>query len=200
MDISEPILARARERATPDCALRFILGDVATLDLAQVRADLIVSRFGVMFFANRALAFANMLSGLRPGGRVTFACWRETGRNPWATEPVRVAAGHVPPPPERSPDEPGPFALADYGRIARILDEAGFTDAAIEPGDVELDIALGRGVDEAVSTILAGWARRAACSRIKATRFAPPRRPTSAPGAPTARLATGFRSPAPSGS
>lgn len=155
VDISEPILARARERATPDCAVRFILGDAATLDLAQARADLIVSRFGVMFFANPALAFANMLSGLRPGGRATFACWRETGRNPWATEPVRVAARHVPPPPERFPDEPGPFALADYGRIARILDEAGFTDSAIESCDVELDIALGRGVDEAVSTIFA---------------------------------------------
>ena len=37
----------------------------------------------------------------------------------------------------------------------RILDEAGFADVAIEPCDVQLDFALGRGVDEAVSTIFA---------------------------------------------
>ena len=89
VDISEPMLTRARERAMSDRAVRFILGDAATLDLAQARADLIVSRFGVMFFANPTLAFTKMLSGLRPGGRLAFACWREVGRNPWGARARR---------------------------------------------------------------------------------------------------------------
>src|SRR5271165_5234830 len=200
VDISESILARACERATPNCAARFILGDAATLDLPQTRADLIVSRFGVMFFANPTLAFANMLSGLSPGGRLAFACWRETTRKPWATEPVRIAARHVPPSPERAPrrsQAPSPWRTTYASRGSWMRPDS--PTSSSNPATLN-----SRSPSAAASTKrsrpFSRQARRAACSKAKATRLAPPRRLTSAPGAPTARLATGYRSPAPSGS
>jgi hypothetical protein len=39
-------------------------------------------------------------------------------------------------PSPREPDAPGPFALADAGRVARILEESGWADIDIRPIDV----------------------------------------------------------------
>jgi SAM-dependent methyltransferase len=109
-----------------------------------------VSRFGVMFFADPAKSFANLRQGLKPGGRLVFACWREPKQNPWLIVPLREAGKHAPPLPETNPEDPGPFAFASEARVRRILSDAGFADIDLEPQDLELDIAVGRGLDTAV--------------------------------------------------
>jgi SAM-dependent methyltransferase len=154
LDISEPMLARARERAKPDLPARFVLAD-ATVHQTPNWADLVVSRFGVMFFADPALSFTNIRRSLRPGGRLAFACWREARQNPWMIAPLRAAAKHAPPLPEMGPEDPGPFAFADQARVRRILSEAGYADIVVAPHDLDLDIAIGRGLDSAVEGALA---------------------------------------------
>src|SRR5271165_3669596 len=149
IDISDLMLTRARERVPADLPAKFIYADATVHEMTPEWADLIVSRFGVMFFADPALAFANLRRGLRPGGRLVFACWREPKQNPWVMIPLREAAKHVPPLPETNPDDPGPFAFANEARVRRVLDEAGFADVTLTPHDLELDIAIGRGVDVA---------------------------------------------------
>ena len=52
--------------------------------------DLLASRFGVMFFADPALSFANMRKALRSSGRLAFACWREPRENPWLMTPLQA--------------------------------------------------------------------------------------------------------------
>ena len=52
--------------------------------------DLLVSRFGVMFFAEPAISFANLRQALRPSGRMAFACWREPRENPWMMAPLQA--------------------------------------------------------------------------------------------------------------
>ena len=89
--------------------------------------DLLASRFGVMFFADPALSFANMRKALRPSGRLAFACWREPRENPWMMAPLQAAYKHVPKLPQQGPEDPGPFAFASEARVRRILDAAGFT-------------------------------------------------------------------------
>jgi SAM-dependent methyltransferase len=153
-DISEPMLARARERAEPGLRARFVLAD-ATVHQAPNWADLVVSRFGVMFFADPELSFANIRRSLRPGGRLAFACWREARQNPWMIAPLREAAKHAPPLPEMGPEDPGPFAFADEARVRRILSEAGYANIVVAPHDLDLDIAIGRGLDSAVEGALA---------------------------------------------
>ena len=155
LDISEPMLARARERVPPDLPARFVLADATVHVMAPGSADLVVSRFGVMFFADPALSFANIRRGLRPGGRLAFACWREARQNPWMIAPLREAAKHAPPLPEMGPEDPGPFAFADEARVRRVLSEAGFADIVVAPHNLDLDIAIGRGLDAAVEGALA---------------------------------------------
>jgi ubiquinone/menaquinone biosynthesis C-methylase UbiE len=62
VDISTPMLARASERARAEklANLRFENADAQTFAFTPNSVDLIFSRFGVMFFADPAAAFANL--------------------------------------------------------------------------------------------------------------------------------------------
>jgi SAM-dependent methyltransferase len=150
LDLSEPMLARARQRAAQNLPVRFELADATVYHFKPNAADLVVSRFGVMFFADPARSFANLRKGLKPGGRLVFACWREPKQNPWLILPLREAAKHAPPLPETSPEAPGPFAFASEARVRRILKDSGYVDIELAPQDLEFDIAIGQGLDAAV--------------------------------------------------
>ena len=162
VDVSAPMLARARQRAPADAPLEFILADATVHPFEYARADLLFSRFGVMFFVQPALSFANMRVALRPGGRVAFACWQAPRKNPWLMIPLQAAYKHVPKLPEVGEEDPGPFAFARQERVHRTLRDAGFASIAMEPVDLRLDLAVGRGLDAAVEGALAtGPASRA---------------------------------------
>jgi ubiquinone/menaquinone biosynthesis C-methylase UbiE len=170
LDISAPMLERARQRATPGLPVTFALADATVHAFPPARADLLFSRFGVMFFADPVLAFANMRKGLAPGARVVLACWKEPRENPWMIVPLQAAYRHVPRLPELGPEDPGPFAFASAQRVTRILTAAGFAAIAIESCPVVLDLAVGQGLEAAVSTALAiGPVSRALADRPEAT-------------------------------
>jgi SAM-dependent methyltransferase len=152
VDVSEPMLARAAERLPRDVPVEFVQADATTYRFKPATFDLLFSRFGVMFFADPARAFTNLRTALRPGGRLTFACWRKPDENPWLMVPLRSAYEHVPPLPRPGPEDPGPFSFAIEQRVRRILGEAGFQAVDLEPCDLEVDIACGRGIEEAVKT------------------------------------------------
>jgi ubiquinone/menaquinone biosynthesis C-methylase UbiE len=154
VDISAPMLARARERAHGGLPLDFVLADATVHPFQPGRADLLFSRFGVMFFADPEASFVNLRKALRPGGRVAFAGWQEPHKNPWMMLPLEAAYQHVPRLPEVGPEDPGPFSFAREDRVRRILSEAGFSSIAMEPVDLVLDIAVGRGLDAAVNGAL----------------------------------------------
>jgi SAM-dependent methyltransferase len=154
VDISEPMLARARD-LTPDGApVDFVQADATVYPFPPAAFDRLVSRFGVMFFAQPEISFSNMRKALKAGGGVTFACWREPRNNPWLIAPLQVVYKHVPKLPEVGPDDPGPFAFSREERVHRILGAAGFTAIAMERCDLSLDIAVGRGLDAAVESAM----------------------------------------------
>jgi SAM-dependent methyltransferase len=150
VDISTPMLERARERARAAGAsqVRFENADAQTHSFTPGGFDLVFSRFGVMFFVDPVAAFANLARALRPGGRVTFVCWQAPAQNPWLRDPMLAIAKHVTMPPPAAPDAPGPFAFADAARVRGILERAGFSDVALEARTGE--ITLGKTVDEAL--------------------------------------------------
>ena len=154
LDVSEPMLERARERAPSGAPARFVLADATVYDFEPGWADLAASRLGVMFFADPARSFANLRKGLKPRAQLAFVCWREAKQNPWMTVPLREAKKHAPPLPETNPEDPGPFAFADDARVRRILSAAGFADIEVAPRDLDLDVAIGRGLDAAVATAM----------------------------------------------
>ena len=149
-DISAPMLTRATERSAHLQQAECILADAATRDFSALSADLIFSRFGVMFFGDPAAAFANLKTALKPGGRILFACWRPITENGWMDVPLRAAYAHVPRMPRPSPEDPGPFSFADPDRVRRIFREAGLPEPSFTPCDVQLDIAAGGTLDDAV--------------------------------------------------
>jgi ubiquinone/menaquinone biosynthesis C-methylase UbiE len=154
IDISAPMLTRARQIAPAGLPVEFVLADATVYPFVSASFDLVVSRFGVMFFAQPALSFANLRRALRPSGRLAFACWREPRDNPWLMAPLQAAYKHVPKLPQLGPEDPGPFSFASEARVHRILSEAGFAGIAMERCDLSLDVAVGRGLDVAVETAL----------------------------------------------
>lgn len=151
VDVSAPMLGLARRRAQERSLSNatFAVADAST-HAFEAKHDLLLSRFGVMFFRDPTAAFTNLRRALKPGGRLAFVCWGPVAENPWFRVPM-VAAGTVVPLPEPTgPEEPGPFAFADRARVQRILEGAGFGQVTLErssPGFV-----LGENPDTAATT------------------------------------------------
>ncbi len=152
VDVSEPMLSRARELRPSGLPLDFVRADAAAHPFEPGAADLLFSRFGVMFFGDPVRAFANMRRGLRRGARVVFACWREPRENPWLMLPLQEAYRHVPRLPEVGPEDPGAFSFASESRVRGILEHAGFDAIGLEAVALSLDLATGRGLENAVGT------------------------------------------------
>jgi SAM-dependent methyltransferase len=134
VDISRPLLALARRRAEGRANIGFIEADAATHPFAPEH-DLLISRFGVMFFDDPPRAFANLRKAAKPGGRLAFVCWRPVAENEYAAMPFEIAKPLMPPLPPADPHAPGPFALADADRLRVILAGAGFCDITITRHD-----------------------------------------------------------------
>ena len=169
IDISAAMLARAQQIAPAGLSARFVLADATVYPFEPASFDLVVSRFGVMFFAEPALSFTNLHRALRPSGRLAFVCWREPRENPFFMVPLQAVYKHTPKLPQLGPEDPGPFSFASAPRVHRILSEAGFQDVVMEPCDLSLDIAVGRGLETAVqSTLEIGPAARALADQAPA--------------------------------
>ena len=137
VDISEAMIAAARAIAAREGVdAHFIRADAQTHDFAPESFDMIVSRFGVMFFDDPVAAFANLRRSVCSGGALRFAAWRSAQDNPFMTAAERAAAPFVPQMPVRQPDAPGQFGFADQHRVARILKECGWRDIEVAPIDV----------------------------------------------------------------
>ncbi|MCO5996827.1 class I SAM-dependent methyltransferase [Actinoallomurus rhizosphaericola] len=150
IDLSAPMLARARSRAAEE-GLANVTFEQAD---AQVHAfpvggfDAAISRFGVMFFADPVAAFANVGRALRSGGRLAFVCM--TGLEGTDLGAVFGAmAAHLPRP--TGPDGTGPTSFADPARVRQVLTEAGFGEIACTL--VEAEQAWGRDLADAAGFI-----------------------------------------------
>jgi SAM-dependent methyltransferase len=132
VDLSSPMLARARELATAEglTNVSFEQADVQVHPFAPASFDVVISRFGAMFFADPAAAFANLATAVRPGGRLAMVVWQAMTENEWVGDVMgAMAIGRPLPTPAGAP---GPFALAEPETVARILTAAGFDDAVFE--------------------------------------------------------------------
>ena len=127
LDVSAVILDAARTRLAETKNARLELADALTWTLEGEPADLLFSRFGVMFFGNPVAAFANLRRSLKPAGRFAFAAWAALEDNPWINLPLQAALTVIPPPPPADPEDPGQFAFGNPARIRHILHNAGYS-------------------------------------------------------------------------
>jgi SAM-dependent methyltransferase len=149
VDLSGPMLRQARARATEDGLnnVRFEKADAQMTDFAGEAFDLVMSRFGVMFFDDPRAAFANFARSMRPGGRIAFLCWQEVGRNEHLAVPFGAIAAFLPLPDLGDPAGPGPFAFADPERVRDLLNDTGFSAIAVD--SVTEPVRIGSDADDA---------------------------------------------------
>ncbi|WP_304304639.1 class I SAM-dependent methyltransferase [Pseudacidovorax intermedius] len=144
IDLSEPMVAHARQRAAGAASpARFVCADAQTHAFAPRAHMRLLSRFGLMFFADPVAAFANLLGATAPGGTLTAMVWRSAAENPFMTTAERAALAARPDLPLQRAAGPGQFALADERRAKHIVEEGGWTDISLTPVDLPLALPLG---------------------------------------------------------
>ena len=150
VDVSRPMLTRARERASSFSNVELVEHDAATFD-ADAPFDAIISRFGVMFFDDPVAAFTNIRRAMKPGGKLTYVCWQSLADNPWAALPLAAVVSVLAAPPVTTPNASGPFAFADPARVRDIMTRAGFRDVVLTPFTDSL--RLGASLDDALEYV-----------------------------------------------
>lgn len=102
LDLTPELLAAARRRAAEAGAeIEFVEGDAEALPFEDASFEVVLSTFGVMFAPRHAVAAAEILRVLRPGGRIGLANWNPDGS---VGALFRTMAGHLPPlPPAAEP-------------------------------------------------------------------------------------------------
>jgi SAM-dependent methyltransferase len=148
LDINQRMLdeAAARTRREGPANVRYEWADAQVHPFDVAAFDVVISRYGVMFFADRLAAFANLAAALRPGGRLAVLVWQALDRNPWmvALRAALAVGRDLPSPPLGAP---GPYGLADTDAVAAMLTEAGYESIAFVP--IEGPLQLGRDPEDA---------------------------------------------------
>lgn len=142
IDISVPMLGVARARGGP---ITYLQADAQTETFGGQKFDLLISRFGVMFFSDPIAAFTNLHAALAPGGRLCFICWAPLSQNPHWQIPFDIVRAHLGDPDPRHPHAPGPLAFADAAYVEYILAKSGFSAITITPTPVPI---IGKSLEE----------------------------------------------------
>lgn len=165
LDLSGALVAAAQARVDGRANVQFVAGDASVWTPADgAPFDLIVSRHGVMFFADPLAAFSH-LHGLAPHGRLLFSCFRAAAENEWMTAMLGIIRRHAADAPATPQDAPGPFAFAEPARIEAILGGAGFAPPAIKPFDFTFLAGAG---DDPVADAMAYFRRIGPMARLGA--------------------------------
>jgi hypothetical protein len=88
-----------------------------------------------MFFPDPVRAFTNLRRAAKENAVLRFVVWRDIAENPFMTTAERAAAPLMPDLPARDPDAPGQFALADAGKVRRLLEESGWAGIGVRAVD-----------------------------------------------------------------
>jgi SAM-dependent methyltransferase len=140
------MLDLARQRAQAD-SVTFLQADAQTYRFEADSHDVIISRFGTMFFDDPFAAFANLATATRPTGRLCLATWQPLAANDWLLIPgaALLRYGSLP---DTGGTAPGMFAQSDPIAVTEILEAAGWRDVIVEPVTVSLRL----GADAADAT------------------------------------------------
>lgn len=136
LDISELMIDAARARGVAEKSVAsFVLANAAQHEFKPGSFDLLISRFGVMFFQDNAAAFTHLHRAIRPGGGLHMITWRPPSENPFMLAAETAARAYLPDLPERKGSEPGQFGLCDHDAVSSMLTAAGWSGVELEPID-----------------------------------------------------------------
>ncbi|MFV0643659.1 MAG: class I SAM-dependent methyltransferase, partial [Sphingomonadaceae bacterium] len=137
IDISPALVETARIRSDLLANVDFVVGDASCWNGSRHgelwQPDMIMSRHGVMFFADPVQAFSNLHKNASDHAHLVFSCFRTRKDNIWAS----AVASLLPPGSGPDPDDnaPGPFAFARQDYVRTILSISGWKNITFEPID-----------------------------------------------------------------
>lgn len=138
LDISKPLLDLAAQKCAEHKNINFVLADAQSHRFAVQKLDMVISRFGVMFFENPVKAFQNIKSALRVAGRLRFVCWAPLEENEFFYAPLQAVLQHTDQPFIAPGRAPGPLAFSDAAYLRSLLEEAGFQQVEIAKTPTEV--------------------------------------------------------------
>ena len=126
-DLNPPMLERAAAVGTAR-PVQWQPADATRLPFDDASFDVVVCQFGVMFFPDKARAFAEARRVLRRGGTLLFNVWDRIDDNEFTNIATITLAGLFPSDPPRFMART-PHGYFDRGLIARDLANGGFSTA-----------------------------------------------------------------------
>lgn len=126
-DLNPAMLERAASVGTPR-PVRWQQADAAHLPFDDARFDVVACQFGVMFFPDKARAFAEARRVLRRGGTLVFSVWGRLEDNEFTDAVVATLARLFPHDPPQFMTRT-PHGYFDPATISRDLAQGGFVAA-----------------------------------------------------------------------
>jgi SAM-dependent methyltransferase len=153
VDITTEMLAAAAARPSGphEAPIRWLLADPVDWEAPTPRHDVVLSRFGVMFFSDPRAAFEHLAEATGASGRLAIATWARRGASEMFEVPYRAALAAL----GRTDDLPqdqGPFSLGGPEIIGPLLEGSGWAD--VDPLVHHLRLPYGGGVDAAAAARL----------------------------------------------
>lgn len=155
LDIADTLLAQARAEPSEGAPIDYVAGDAQVQGLPAETYDVVISRFGVMFFDDPVTAFANLCSATRPGGRLCVAVWQARDRSSVMQRPIDVglaAAAALGADLAPLSTDGGPFSFGDPAFVHETLTAAGWSDVASAPHLLPM-YAAGPGTVEEIADV-----------------------------------------------
>ena len=140
VDVAPEMIEAAASRSS---SAEWVCADASTWQPADLQADVLLSRYGLMFFADPPAAFANLARMTAPGGRLCTAVWAHRPKSPFFQLPLDVALSVVDAAVPSA--DAGPFSLGDPATVRTLLTGAGWRDVEWTPAPVRL--LVGGGLD-----------------------------------------------------
>jgi SAM-dependent methyltransferase len=135
-DVS-PVLVEACRQLVPaagSASIDWLVADAQRAELGPGRFDVVISRFGVMFFDDPVAAFSNLATATRVGGRLAVSTWRPRDQSPFGSavgtsmDAALVEAGYSV---ESTDPAGGPFSFGVDSFVIDVLTRAGWSDVAL---------------------------------------------------------------------
>lgn len=143
VDISATLIAEASAAPVPagSAPITWVTADASAHRFPSEHHDVVLSRFGAIFFDDPVAAFANLRTTTRHSGRVVLAVWQPQNASEFQSLSidiaVRVAADHGVELEPTAPDA-GPFAYGKADYVTGMLEQAGWTHIDFVPHELML--------------------------------------------------------------
>lgn len=130
-DLNAPMLAVAKQTLQASANVEWIQADMTQLGFGDGQFDALVCQFGLMFVPDKLAALREARRVLTPKGTLLLTTWAALARNP-VVELTRDTLGQLFPSDPPRYYERAPFGYGDRGLLTSWLQEAGFSNVAVD--------------------------------------------------------------------